>query len=104
MKYADDRAHGIALLRKWANLEAVRSTPREAQHGLLTALHALLHDLHIEHDLPGVRYWEHPESDSFFTTLPGERLDDTADGQGCIELARHEYLSRQRIFFEGDSL
>lgn len=97
MKYADDRAHGIALLRRWANQAAADKSPREAHLGLMTAMQALLQEIRLQHEVPGIRYWEHPESGHFFTTAPGERAHGV-DIDNCVELARHEFFSRQGLY------
>lgn len=97
VKYADKRAEGIALLRAWARQEAKLRSVSAAHQGLLSAADALLQEFRTEFDVPGVRYWEHPESGSFFAIAPGEPLGRVA--LGCVELERHEFLSRQGIHF-----
>lgn len=103
MKYRDDRAHGIALLRQHARQRAQAGQIREAHLNLITAMEALLEEFRVEFDVPGVRYWHHPESESYFSTRPGEQLPSNCpDFELCIELARHEYLSRQSLHFGYD--
>jgi hypothetical protein len=74
---------------------AVSATYRD----LRSAMDTLLQEFRVEHDLPGVRYWHHPESESYFSTEPGEQLGDNPDAALCIELTRYEFLSRQGIHF-----
>lgn len=42
-----------------------------------------------------VRYFYHPESDSYFTLQPGQQLGDDADSQLCVELEEADYLARR---------
>lgn len=103
MRYHDKRAEGISLLRRHAAESATRGSGavREAYRELKTAMEALLSEFRVQFDLPGTRYWEHPESGSIFSTEPGERPDDTIALE-CVELERHEFLSRQGIHFGYD--
>lgn len=96
-KYANDRAHALALFRRWARLEVLFKGPLETHRALASAMHALLEEFRVEFDVPGIRYWEHPESDCFLTTMPGDDIETIANE--CVELARHEYLSRQGLHF-----
>lgn len=65
---------------------------------LVCAMRAVVDEFRVEHDVPGIRYWEHPEEGMFFTTAPGERLSPSANGE-CVELTRDEFLSRQGLHF-----
>ena len=110
MEGLDKRGQGIKLLREYAR-ECVNTNPvphgvRKGHAALTSALHALIQEFRTEFDMPGTRYWHHPESNSYFTTAPGERLGDDMDSELCMELARHEFLSRQGIWrsYEEDSL
>jgi len=99
VSYANDRAQGIALLRNWARRTASEKGVKAAHLGLMSAMEALLQDFRMEFDVPGVRYWEHPESDCFFITAPGETLSEFGvDAGHCVELARHEFFSRQGLY------
>lgn len=98
MNYHDKRAQGITLLREHARSATRTAGIRAAYLELETAMKALLSDFRLEFDLPGTRYWEHPESECVFSTAPGERIDDTTALQ-CVELERHEFLSRQGIYY-----
>lgn len=90
----------IAALRQWARDEIDTGSPvNQVYHGLQSAMHALMHEFRVEHDLPGTRYWLHPESDSYFSTGPGETLGESIDAELCIELKRYEFLSRQNLHF-----
>lgn len=94
------REQAIADLRQWARDEIdTGGSVRETYAGLHSAMQALLGEFRVEHDLPGTRYWLHPESNSYFSTAPGESLGDDIDAQMCIKLARHEFLSRQGLHF-----
>lgn len=98
-KYANKRAAGIIYLREWAREEANFGDIRGAHNGLLTSLRALMEEFRVEFDVPGTRYWYHPESESYFSTMAGEPLGDSADAQLCIELNRAEFLGRQGLYF-----
>lgn len=103
MGYVDDRAHGIALLRKWAQDRAAATGPREAHGGLASAMNALLQEFRVEFDVPGARYWYHPESECYFSTMPNEHLADHFDDVGLLlELTRHEFTGRQALHYTYD--
>lgn len=100
MSYADKRAHAIALFREHMAEQFSRSVKKTVVFNeLRAAMNALIQEFCTEHEILGVRYWEHPESHSFFATLPGESPPSGIDGEHCIELARHEFISRQRLHF-----
>lgn len=101
-KFANKRAAGITLLREWAREEANFGDIRGAHRGLFTSLQALMGEFRVEFDVPGTRYWYHPESESYFSTMAGESPGDSADGQMCIELNRAEFLGRQGLHFGYD--
>ena len=99
MKYANLRAEAIAKMRQWAGDQIASGRGAgEVFHGLETAVNTLLQEFMCEHDLAGTRYWHHPESNSYFSTAPGENSRDSIV-QECIELRRYEYLSRQNLHF-----
>lgn len=109
-KYANDRAHSLALMRKWLRTTAGKSSPAEAHRELMAMFAALAEEFRTEFDIPGVRYWEHPEEGKFYSTPPGQVVD--RDGVPClkddllqesIELKRHEFYSRQGIYFGYDA-
>jgi len=100
MKYANGRAAAIDTLRIWAREEIEQGAKIATVHfGLMSAMQALIDEFRVEHDVPGVRYWCHPESDSYFTTLPGEDISSFGLSHEPIELLRYEFLSRQDIHF-----
>lgn len=102
-QFANRRAAGIKLLREWAREEAEFGDIRGAHLGLLTSMQALLEEFRVEFELPGTRYWYHPESESYFSTMPGETLNDyDADTHLLIELSRPEFLARQGLHFGYD--
>lgn len=100
MSYADKRCEAIALFRQHIR-EKIKAglSVREAYFDLRSAMAALLEEFRTEHDLPGTRYWHHPESSSYFSTEPGEQLPDTPDAELCMELTRIEFLGRQGLHF-----
>ncbi len=100
MTYANKRNEAIALFRQH-NREVLKqgATVRETYASLRQAMHALLDEFRVEHDLPGTRYWHHPESSSYFSTEPGEELPPSADAKLCMELTRIEFVSRQGLHF-----
>lgn len=109
MEGLDKRGQGIKLLREYAR-ECVNTNPvphgvRKGHAALTSALGSLLEEFRTEFDMPGVRYWHCAEDSSYFTTLPGEQLPRPYEHL-AIELARHEFLSRQGIWrsYEEDSL
>lgn len=103
--YANDRAEYIERLRQWARDEIATGSPIEEVHReLIKAFDAVIQEFRVEFDVPGVRYWEHPESSSHFTTFYGSEMS-MGMADHCVELARHEYMSRQGIYFGyGDRL
>jgi hypothetical protein len=100
MPYADKRLEAIALFRQH-NREVLKAGAKVSgtYAALRQAMMALLEEFRVEHDLPGTRYWHHPESSSYFSTEPGESLPDSPDAELCMELTRIEFLGRQRLHF-----
>lgn len=100
MRYANKRAEALALMRQHIREEAKAGVrPAFLLHEIRLAVQALEQEAIIEFDMPGVRYWYHPESESYFATLPGEHMvppDDTWVEE-VMELTRWEYLGRQNI-------
>lgn len=104
MSYADKRCEAIALFRQHVrNKIKAGAKVREAYFELHSAMHALLEEFRVEHDLPGTRYWHHPESSSYFSTGPGEELPDSPDAELCMELTRTEFVLRQDLHFGYES-
>ena len=102
MMYANKMAQAIALMREHAREQAGKVGAREAHRDLMFAMRTLLEEFRVEFDVPGTRYWLHPESDSYFSTAPGEPVDAMFASEEPIELARHEFLSRQDLHFGYD--
>lgn len=100
MSYADKRCEAIALFRQHVR-EKIKAgaTVREAYLDLRSAMYALLEEFRVEHDLPGTRYWHHPESSSYFSTEPGEELPNSPESELMMELTRIEFVSRQELHF-----
>lgn len=95
----NDRGNGIALIRQWARDEIEFGTPvKHVYRDLRGAVMAVLDEFRVEHDLAGTRYWCHPESDSHFTTEPGESISSHIADE-CVELTRYEFLSREGLHF-----
>lgn len=104
MAYADKRCEAIALFRQHVR-EKIKAgvSVREAYLDLKSSMAALLEEFRVEHDLPGTRYWHHPESSSYFSTEPGEELPDSPDAELCMELTRTEFVLRQDLHFGYES-
>lgn len=112
MKYADKRAHGIALLRQWADEEVAAGRPREAHTGLLSALRALVDEFRIKHEVPGVRYFEsyvyqdettqHREHFTTFHVYPDD-LSRPKNTQ-IVEVTRNEFLARKGLRWDEDTI
>lgn len=103
MQFANHRAEGIELLRCHARLEvALGRPPAQIDHDLKTAIRAVVEEFRTQFDVPGVRYWEYrPEALAplFFTTSPTETFPPEYPAKEVVELARHEFLSRQTLHF-----
>jgi hypothetical protein len=101
MRYATKFAEAVALMREWANEEVANGRPPAAVHlELMRTREAVLNEFRIKHEVPGVRYWHIPETNAYFTTSPGERMPEMRFPP--MQLARHEFLSRQGVHFEDD--
>lgn len=103
------RAEGLAELRKHLKLEVALGRPlNKIDLEMTMALETIIHEFRTQFDVPGVRYWEYrPEARMplFFTTMTGESIPAKYPAGECVELLRHEFLGRQRIFnYEDDSL
>lgn len=99
-----DFASGMASLRKWADGLLKKMTPGEVSLKLVQAHLILIEDFRIKHDIPGVTYWEVPETGGFFTLGPGESMAPAMQPFKPIPLRRHEYLARQGIHSPEDEL
>jgi hypothetical protein len=97
--FGSDREYAIALLRAHADtLGAVAGF-----RALHSAMYALLQEHCTRFDVQGVRYWEHPESDSRFCTMPGDSLSAISHAPDTfIELSRASYMGRNGIHFSYD--
>jgi chromosome condensin MukBEF ATPase and DNA-binding subunit MukB len=96
----DTRGQGIAKIRQWARDEVDFGRPVNKVYGeLVLTYRALLEEFHVEHDVAGVRYWLDAKHNNYFTTAPGEVISASVDVSVCVELQRHEYLSRLRLHF-----
>lgn len=99
MNYSSKREQGIALIREWVQSEVELGRDAAEVHAhFMSAFAAVEEEFRVEFDVPGTRYWEHPESDSRFTTRPGVPID-TYTAETCIELKRHEFLARSNLHF-----
>jgi hypothetical protein len=104
IKWADDRAQAIALFRSWIDQQFAKGkTYNQVDAELNTAMRSLIESFRREWPVPGVRYWEHPESMAHLTTGPGQPIDPAVAEQ-WVELQHHEYRSRQGIHFSDDDL
>lgn len=102
VEWADERARAMALLRSYIRKEIKVEQRRPALviHEITEAIDALKQHALIQYDVAGARYWHIPEDDSYWATMPGERLP--TEGSGLIanlvmELTRWEFLGRQQI-------
>lgn len=112
MKYADKRAHGIALLREWAEEEAKAGHVRAAHTGLLSALRALVDEFRVKHEVPGVRYFEsyvyqdettqHRDHFTTFNIYPDD-LSRPKNTQ-IVEVTRNEFLARKGLRWDEDTI
>ena len=103
MKYGNKRLEAIALFRQHCRERiAAGASTTETLNDLRTAMHSLVQEFCVEHGVPGVNYWHHPESDSYFAQLPGEPLGDGPDVELLCPLKRYEFLSRQGLHFGYD--
>lgn len=98
INFHNERAQAITMLRNWARDNTEFQTVQETFTQLHGAMRAVLDEFCIEFDVKGVRYWEHPESDSRFITWPHEVVLISL-ANSCVELARHEFLSREKLWF-----
>ena len=97
----DKRNQGISLIRQWAREEATKGRIREAHAELLRLQQSLPEEFRTEFEVPGARYWEHPESDSRFSTSVGEPIS-AHTAETCIELTRAEFIGRSGLHFGYD--
>lgn len=97
--FHDGRAQAIALMRRWIITQFQQGKSfRQVDTGLRSAMGAIIQEYYVEWDVPGVRYWEHPESDAFIATGPGENITDYM-ATVCVELDRDQFLERQGLAF-----
>lgn len=97
MIYADKRAEGIANLRQWAR-GAINdgATLGWTYLALTAAMQALQDEFLVEHDMPGTRYWHHPESNDYFVSAPGRAMHHSDE---IVELSRAEFIGRNLLHF-----
>lgn len=102
MKFADQRAEGIALIREHARQQAAKGDIRQAHLDLKLAMQALLEEFRVEFDVPGVRYWHYLDAkgQQYITTAPGEEFPPGV--WNPIEIERHVFLARQDLHFGYD--
>lgn len=99
MKYADNRAHGVDLLREYARQRAQAVGAEKAHAELLSATVALLDDFRTEFDVKGVRYWLTGAGQlEEYTTTFGTQRPPYVEPKP-IEIARHEFMARQGLHF-----
>lgn len=100
MSLASKRVDAVGLLREYGREQVAKGKAVNAVYWkLFITIDQVVKDFLIEHEMDGVRYWHHPESDSYFLLVPGEELRDSYDAGLCIELTRYEFLSRQGLHF-----
>lgn len=103
MQYANKRAQGIAMIRAHARERVSIDGEKKVHRELLGAMDAIIQEFRVEFDVPGIRYWEHPETATFFAIAPGEMPPaDCPNWPECVELTRDEFLSRQGLHFGYD--
>ncbi|MNK49894.1 hypothetical protein D3C87_687600 [compost metagenome] len=101
MRYANKRAEALALMR-----EHIRDEIKAGRRPVLClyeaelSIEAIKQEAMVEFDMPGVRYWHMAEDDSYWATMPGEKLPTHGTGliaNLVIELTRNEFIGRQKI-------
>ena len=100
MSLASKRVDAVGLLREFGREQVAKGKAVNAVYWkLFTTIDEVVKEFLVEHEMEGVRYWHHPESESYFLTAPGEVLKNTTIEMECIELKRYEFLSRQGLHF-----
>lgn len=93
MKPHPDYAKAVqarVLLTEWMSTRATKRGPQRAFQELHKHVTLMLQDIYLQHDIPGVRYWQPPGVSQPFATAPGEthgRID-------VVELTRNEFIGR----------
>lgn len=86
-----------ASLRNWlrAEMDAGESAGTAMLHASTTVA-GVMQDFMTANDIVGVRYWFHPESESYFATQPNESLAflETAD---VHEVGRDQFLKANEL-------
>lgn len=92
------KAAALHLLRLWISKAIAKDKrPHEVLLSLAEVSHRIEQEIMLEHDIPGVRYWYHAESDSHFATKPYEDLGNSFDAGLCVEINRAEYLEEMSL-------
>lgn len=98
VKPGEMKGAALHLLRLWISMSIAKDKrPHEVLLGVASMAHKIEQDLMLEHDIPGVRYWYHAESDSHFSTRPYEDLGTGFDAGLCVEITRAEYLEEMSL-------
>lgn len=98
LKAREVREAATILLRLWAMKVITRDKrPHEVLLKLAETVNKLEQEIMLEHDIEGVRYWFHGESDGYFATKPFEELGDSFDAGLCVEITRAEYLNKMSL-------
>lgn len=71
-------------------------SPASALLSVRSAVVGAVQDFILKHDIPGVRYWYHPGSDSHFATEPSEHLW-FLEIEDVDEISREQYLEAQEL-------
>lgn len=71
-------------------------SPAKALLAARSAVAGAVQDFMLKHDIPGVRYWHHSGSDSYFATEPSEHLG-FLEIEDVDEISREQYLEAQEL-------
>lgn len=98
----DKRGQALTLLREHAAERTTKVGARQAHVELMAATRVILDDFRMQHDLPGVRYWEnydgetgHVHDRTHHTTFIKPFDDLTPPGTVTAEVSRMEFFARQ---------
>lgn len=98
----DKRTQALQLLREHAAERLAKVGPIAAHRELMATTRVILGDFRMQHDIPGVRYWEnydgasHALHDRTHHTTFVKPFDDlTPTGTVTAELNRIEFFARQ---------
>lgn len=84
-------------LRAWLQTEMSSGVPAgTAMLNASVTVNGVMQDFMIANDIAGVRYWFHPESESYFATQPNESLAFLETTE-VHEVTREEFLKANEL-------